>query len=408
MDGLKITTSSLLAAEIDDDGFQWIEVMPTATEARNGPWYFTITAEDLETYAEYIRGNPDTLPVDYDHSGISGGNSEAAGWFTGEADVRDVDGEPRLYAQVRWTTKAKEALADRRYRFISPEWEMKLRDAKTGLMTQAKKLLGATLTNRPYFNELAPVASDQPDDPAADAAEEEDNMDALRAALGLPEDATEEQILEAVNTAKTKAEEADKPRTPVRRKGETVNASVAQALGLPADADEATIIAAAQDVAEKADRVDEVQNEFGALSAQAARASELEKRIKVLEARNNNSQVDALLADATRKGKIAPAEKATLKKRFGTRPEDLEELLDARAENTFRMVPVGYGGDHEDGEDFQSVADEFESKEADGVDPESARLHVAAMKHLKAQGIAGNYSAQQYAEALDHASKALA
>lgn len=432
MDGLKITTSALLAAEIDDQGCQWIEVMPTATEARNGPWYFTITAEDLETYAEYIRANPDILPVDYDHSGISGGNSEAAGWFTGDAEVRDVDGEPRLYAMVCWTAKAREALADKRYRFISPEWEMKLKDAKTGLMTKAKRLLGATLTNRPYFSELAPVASEAnvefvidtgntasntssstnvvlnpTDDPAASQAEEEDNMDELRAALGLPEDATEEQILEAVKAAKTKAEEADKPRVTARKKGETVNAAIAQALGLPADADEATIIAAAQEAAENADKMDEIRSEFGSLSAQAARASELEKRIKVLEARNASAQVDAILAEATRQGKIAPSEKPSLKRLFANRPDELDELLADRPKNLFRMVPLGYGGDHEDGEDLPSVAAEFHSSEADGVDPESARLHVAAMKHLKAQGTE-NPTAAQYAEALDHAERALA
>lgn len=152
-------TYALGAESISDDGRQWIHVMPEATEARNGDWFFTIERADLEAYAEYIKANPDRIPVDYDHAGAGhrGGSSRAAGWFTGDAQVRD-DG---LWAEIRWTPKAKQEIKDGEYRFISPEFTFANKDKKTGLMTKAKELMASTLTNRPFFRQLNPVTADE-------------------------------------------------------------------------------------------------------------------------------------------------------------------------------------------------------------------------------------------------------
>jgi phage I-like protein len=118
---------------------------------RNGPWFFTVEAGDLETYAQSIRDNPDKIPVDYEHAAQTG---RAAGWFTGQAEVRD----DRLWAEVQWTPKARQEITDGEYRFISPEFTFNQKDGKTGLMTRAKDIIAAALTNKPAFKELAPVA----------------------------------------------------------------------------------------------------------------------------------------------------------------------------------------------------------------------------------------------------------
>ena len=156
---------ALAVEKIDDDGLQWIEVLPTAAKVRNGPWYFTIEREDLEAYAAYIHENADSIMVDYDHKGArEDRDTRAAGWFTGEAEVRDVDDGSRLYARVRWTSEGAVAVKERIYRFISAEFNFEQRDAKSGLMTKAKAIIAATLTNRPFFSELAPVADEKPGD----------------------------------------------------------------------------------------------------------------------------------------------------------------------------------------------------------------------------------------------------
>jgi len=178
---------ALAADQIDADGRQWIEVMPLAEKAKNGPWYFTITAEDLETYAQWIRAHGGKIPIDYDHAGSEGGSSRAAGWFTGEADVRDTEQGPRLYAQAEWTPKAQQEIRDGEFRFISPEFNFHAKDPKSGLLTRAKEIAAATLTNRPFFRELAPVTGELLESEELDALGEqygEDVAALVLAALG--------------------------------------------------------------------------------------------------------------------------------------------------------------------------------------------------------------------------------
>ena len=172
---------ALTAQSVDEQGLSWIEVMPIAEKAKNGKWLFTITAEDLQTAAEFIQASPDRIPVDYDHAGAEGGSTRAAGWFTGNAEVR---GES-LWAEVKWTPAAVQEIRDGSFRFVSPEWEMQNRDEKTGLLTKFKELAAATLTNRPFFSEMAPVtAKAEPEQIEALTAEHgEDIAELVLAAL---------------------------------------------------------------------------------------------------------------------------------------------------------------------------------------------------------------------------------
>lgn len=139
---------------------QWIEVMPTTDGVvENGGKRFAVTAADLDVYAESIRENGGRISVDYDHDGAPevGGSTRASGWFTGDAEVRDTDRGPILYAEVQWTPAAAQAIRDGEYRFISPEFSFL--SASAGVMSRAKELLAATLTNRPFFRGLAALAS---------------------------------------------------------------------------------------------------------------------------------------------------------------------------------------------------------------------------------------------------------
>lgn len=154
------TPAALGAEQITDDGRQWIEVMPTVEKARNGRQVYTITRDDLETLAASIIEKGDTSPVDFDHGGATGGSTVAAGWFTGQAEVRDGDDGSRLWAEVQWNPDGLEAITSRKFRFISPEWRFSDHDPKSGLLTKAKDFIAATLTNRPFFKELSAVAAE--------------------------------------------------------------------------------------------------------------------------------------------------------------------------------------------------------------------------------------------------------
>jgi phage I-like protein len=163
---------TIKGAEISGDGTSWIEVMPAVTEARNGPYFFTITKDDLGLLVADIQANPDRISIDYDHAGAEKGDTRAAGWYTGEAQVvlngektpyGDASAADSAWAKVKWTPKAIQEIRDGEFRFVSAEWAMTHKDPKTGLWTKFKELAASTLTNRPFFKGLAAVTAKELD-----------------------------------------------------------------------------------------------------------------------------------------------------------------------------------------------------------------------------------------------------
>lgn len=483
------------AAAIAEDDSQWIEVIPACEKARNGRWFFTITADDLATYAESIRANAGLIPVDYDHEGADGGSTVAAGWFTGDTEIVAKDAEApsgetqdhdSLWAKVKWTPQAAQEIRDGRYKRLSPEFTFADREEKTGLMTKAKEILAATLTNRPFFKEMAPVGAKDdivwdadggftrlqelvssalnPGDtyrywvmdvkpgaaliresgsaqtfvaafeitdrgaevaPASEWVEakqewvqateaalesagikpptrKEDNMDltAYAAALGLPEDADEATILAAIKEAREAAAKKTTRRNP--RGGQTMAelSAFAEALGLDPSADESTVLAAVRKAAEDSDRVSTLEDEHDDLTATAREKQRLEGRIKAIEAERRAEKIQRILVDAVRDGQVIPAEKQVLAKNFAENPDGLLELINARPKRGWSAAGSGDGS--EDSGDVRAAKSRFESDEADGVDEDSVRLHVRAEQWLAERGKRpGTYTDLEYAQACD-------
>ncbi|MGN0853432.1 MAG: phage protease [Kiritimatiellia bacterium] len=151
------------------------------------------TREAFERLVEAWRaaGSPDIL-VDVDHASARGGATEAAAWAK-RLRVED-DG---LYADFELTSRGKELVGDRRYRFVSPGWMID--ESATPF-----ELCSVGLTNRPNLPVKPVVNSGDaggrgPDDPTTEN-EGTSSMDTktIAAALGLAETATEEEILAAI------------------------------------------------------------------------------------------------------------------------------------------------------------------------------------------------------------------
>jgi len=445
-----VTFLARAVQEIADDGTQWIEVMATATEARNGKWFFTITTDDLETYAQTIRAQPGTIPVDYDHA-ETGVGTKAAGWFTGEAEVRGSGGAARLWAQVKWTSSAAEAIRDGEWKRISPEFTFAEKDPKTGLMTKAKELIAATLTNRPFFDELSPVTAAviwEPGeglqdllsrvfdalnpggydnaaywvmdvtqskalvgeydgqrtwvvpftisesgeiDPAPRAdwtpAEQEwveaasaslkttramrpftegalmhDSLKAVAAELGLADDSTDEQVIEAVKAVKVKAESEPASPDDGNDDGESV-------------------------------RLD--RDTVAKLTASAAKGEEAAKKLHDLER-------ETFLAKAIEEGKILPVQKDAYATMFDVDAENVKALLEVTPARSFNEI--GHGDAGEEDADLEKVRARLSYRSSAGefeADDESLKLHAAAEKILAEAGKkSGRYTEAEYREAL--------
>jgi phage I-like protein len=148
------------------------------------------------------------LVIDYEHqtllSADNGKPAPAAGWFTG-AGLEIRNGE--LWAtDVRWTGAAKAAIEAEEYLYISPVFTY---DLKTGEVTG---LINAALTNSPAIDGMEQVlraAASQ----FAQQQEHDVDPKELRKALGLPEDATDEQVLAACKQRTAKVAELEGQNT---------------------------------------------------------------------------------------------------------------------------------------------------------------------------------------------------
>lgn len=144
--------------------------------------------------AEHVqkRSRGQDLDIDYDHKQYSG---EAAGWVKG-AEVR----QNGLYLTVEWTKNAWEKIKSKAYRYFSPEFCDEWKHPKTGEVHK-NILFGGGITNRPFLKDILPLNMSELSLAEEQAQQEGTGMDPkkLRKLLGLPEDATDEQVNEALN-----------------------------------------------------------------------------------------------------------------------------------------------------------------------------------------------------------------
>lgn len=221
--------------------------------ARLGSWdhpqygRFAFTDETLQQFVDNFYANVRgvDLAVDAAHEPDKG----AVGWFK---DLFKRGQE--LWARVEWTDAGAGLLRDGTYRYFSPEFVFAHTDPESGAKIK-NVLQGGALTNRPFIKGMAPVmlsedllgelvcwpVADEDDSDAGDVSgDKEKDVVALneqtRKALKLSEDATPEQIGEAVEAflaeqsdqeaeAKKLAEENDTLAGQVKSLNERVAAS---------------------------------------------------------------------------------------------------------------------------------------------------------------------------------------
>lgn len=189
-------------------------------------------------------GKPEIL-VDFDHASEMGGATEAAAWATNLAS--DEDG---LHATFRMTDKGAEALTATRYRYLSPAWYVDEAGHPTELstiaLTNRPNLPVPRLLNRKPESSLSSVA--KPDGEAGESlsaphdaeavstpdegqpeTNEKIQMDKLRELLGLAAEATDEEVLAAVDALRSE-------RDALRSEKEQMEAAAKEA-ALDAEAD---------------------------------------------------------------------------------------------------------------------------------------------------------------------------
>lgn len=280
-----------LCAADDGEPLDWIKLMPMGrfggVDGRGG-WVVESLAhaEEIVAASKPRDGSRDPV-VDYDHqtdlAAVKdvGGTAPAAGWIV-EMQARD-DG---IYGRVDWTERARAALKAREYRYFSPVFP---HSKSTG---RVMAILRGGLTNKPNL-ELGALASE------AETPNGDSDLDKTKVAqaLGLGEDATEDQVLEAITGLKTAG---------------AGFATVAQAAGLAEDAAPGDVVTALQ--ADKGGKSDDL-------------VVSLQAEVNQLKADRAKEQAETKVDAAIEAGKIAPAARETFIALCAENPKRFDEVV---------------------------------------------------------------------------------
>ena len=183
--------------EPDDEG--WYQIAPYGEfPAVVGGRKFTqvIDREAAQALAESFIPNSTAALIDFDHFSMDPDrSSEAAGW-TQQMEARD-DG---LYARIDWSDVGAGAVKGKRFRFFSPVWNRADCETLAGGRIRPRRLKSLALTNAPNIPHR-PITNRNPN--------EEVTMTAIAEALGLPADADEATVLEALKALQSRVDELE-------------------------------------------------------------------------------------------------------------------------------------------------------------------------------------------------------
>lgn len=189
------TTSTALCFELSSEVPEWVEVLPpgpTVTGRDGRTWNYE-PGEVLRQTLAHIQGAD--LPFDYLHAtelkAPQGDEAPAAGW----AREFRISPQGGIEARVEWTAKARNAIAAREYRYLSPVFIYDdsgriHRFSSFGLVNKPNLVIKALNAEQPTTENHPMLAA------------------AIRAALGLSETATEDEAVAAIKALKDAKEQA--------------------------------------------------------------------------------------------------------------------------------------------------------------------------------------------------------
>ena len=294
-----------------------ISVLPLG-HVKSAKGEFDVDGESFAAMKAQIAQRGVDLVVDYEHQTLTGEQAPAAGW------VKELfldDGQ--IKARVEWTDRAKAYLSNREYRYLSPVITVRKADNK------AMGLHSIALTNTPAIEHMEAIVNSLNFEGGQNTM---DFMKELAKLLGLGEDATEEQVKEALKVCleenkslKESAAEAAKEQPPENDKV-VANKEVCELLGLKAGAATADVAAAIM-----------------ALKGGNIGGVNLVEQVKSLEAKLADRDAEEAVEMALKAGKITPAQREWAK---GYALKNLEDFR-GFVEKAPQVVPMGDVGGSE-------------------------------------------------------------
>lgn len=245
---------------------------------------FNVDKESFELIRRQFKDRKVDIVIDYEHQTLADVQAPAGGW------IKDLYlGIDAIMAKVEWTKKAAEYLENKEYRYLSPVVLVRKRDQK------AMALHSAALTNTPAIDGMFALVNSLN---IEDIPEGGNSMDLkeLAKALGLPENATEEEVKKAAEAAGKAAEKLKELEGNTSGEGEktpevaevVANSTILSMLGLKAGAK-------TEDVA-------------ASIMAMRAGAPDLQAELLTLKQQMQKKEADEAVSMALKAGKITAAQ----------------------------------------------------------------------------------------------------
>lgn len=294
-----------------------ISVLPLG-HVKSSKGEFDVDAESFEAMKQQIAQRGVDLVVDYEHQTLKGVQAPAAGWVK-ELILRDGS----IDARVEWTTTAAKYLEDKEYRYLSPVITVRKSDSKaTGLHSLA-------LTNTPAIEGMTPIVNSLNYDDEEGGQINMDIIKKLAQLLGLGDDATEDQVFEALGKTLDEAKslkEAAAKEDPAKGNSAgsddkiVANKAVCELLDLKAGAS-----------------TDEVAAKIMELKGGKINGVNVIEELRALKKQNAERNAEDTVVKALKSGKIAPAQKEWAKSYALSDPKGFESFM----EKAPQAVPLG-------------------------------------------------------------------
>ncbi len=239
------------------------------------------------------------IVIDYEHQTLKDVQAPAAGWIKSLVDK----GRDGLWAQVEWTTRAGEYLANKEYKYLSPVIWVRKSDKRPAIFHSA------ALTNVPAVDGMVPIVNKHSPD---EGDEEMEFRKMILKALGLPDDATDEQVNSALEKLKKKEGQ------PELEELQSFKDEVVGALEM-----------------DKKSTADQVKGKIISLKNPAGYVPV--EQFNQLKKRLDEKDRDELVQSAMKDGKIAPAQKEWAEEYALKDPSGFKAFL----EQAPVVVPVG-------------------------------------------------------------------
>lgn len=278
----------------------WVQITPaghftpTTKDPRAGNEHWFIDAASAKNVIDLFSSRQTETVIDYEHQTLykeaNGQPAPAAAWFK-KLEWREGQG---LFGLAELTNKAEQAITAKEYRYFSPVF---IHEKETGVITD---LLMGAFTNYPAIDGLQELVKLAAETFLPHQTPEENTMDLkkLLEALGLAENASQEDILAAIKALQeakeNKAEEAVAAAT----------AKISKALGIDekTSADDLIAACSALTIAAKAKKTDVDPKQYVPMSA----FLDLQNSVAALTAQTTGDKVEQLIEKATAEGKLLP------------------------------------------------------------------------------------------------------